>query len=421
MHPLIPLGVLTALSATATAAPSDPAPAPSSLALFELAEELQAPSGFAEAVAAGEGSLQFNYRFEEVDDDANSQGAHASTLRTVVDFRTAMYNGWGGYVQFENVSVIGDEAYNNASGTSSSTRPVVADPEGSELNQIYFDRTLGKSLLRVGRQDLNFHPRFVGNVGWRQNHQSFDAVSWHSQDALPADVIYAYVDNINRIFGEDGPNANVRSSAHLLNVQKALGESTDAMVFAYLLDLDQLPGQSTATFGLRLEHVIPQEGDSAYDGLIEVAQQSDYGDNPADVDALFYRVELGARFGQTRLFIGQEQLGSDDGTYGFSTPLATLHGENGWADVFLATPADGLVDTFIGVKSNVKGTKVAAIFHEFSSDEGSTDYGTELDLLATRKLRSDTLVGLKFAAYSADDFDDDLTKLWFWITWTPGA
>ena len=53
-------------------------------------------------------------------------------------------------------------------------------------------------------------------------------------------------------------------------------------------------------------------------------------------------------FGDFRTIWWDEQdpqrimLGSDGGVAAFQTPLATLHAFNGWADLFLTTPARGL-------------------------------------------------------------------------------
>jgi len=55
--------------------------------------------------------------------------------------------------------------------------PTVADPENLELNRLqvaYLHKGTGVTL---GRQRIVLdNARFVGNVGWRQNEQTFDAV-----------------------------------------------------------------------------------------------------------------------------------------------------------------------------------------------------------------------------------------------------
>src|ERR1035438_4740700 len=42
----------------------------------------------------------------------------------------------------------------------------------------------------------------------------------------------------------------------------------------------------------------------------------------------------------------QHMVSTGKGRTGFQTPLATLHAFNGWDDVFLTTPADGLQDIY---------------------------------------------------------------------------
>ena len=54
------------------------------------------------------------------------------------------------------------------------------------------------------------------------------------------------------------------------------------------------------------------------------------------------------------------------------------------------------------------------VYHDFSADEGSADYGTELDLLAAKKLSKNYSVGVKYASYSADSVATDTDKLWLW-------
>jgi hypothetical protein len=68
--------------------------------------------------------------------------------------------------------------------------------------------------------------------------------------------------------------------------------------------------------------------------------------------------------------------------------LATLFAYQGWTDVFLATPPDGLRElnlragatVELGPKSLPVKLQVAA--HDFTDDDGSRRYGREIDLLA---------------------------------------
>lgn len=407
------------LSLAALALPAVPSSDPLTLDPAIIALQEQTVQPFSDFFSDGHGSIRFNYRFEEVDQDGNSQNAHASTLRTVVDYRTATVNGFSGYIQFENTTAVAGESYNDGSGLSTSTRPVVADPVGSDLNQAYIDHELGGGTLRFGRQEMKFNPRFIGNVGWRQNHQSYDAVTWISGAGADVDLLYSYVNNVNRIFGDGSPKSDVRSDSHLLNATTEVGGIGKLTAYAFALDLHQMLALSTLTFGLRVQGDLPIGDEQKLTYHAEYATQSDYADNPSSVDADYYRVQLGADFGGITFGIGQELLGSDDGTYGFSTPLATGHAENGWADQFLGTPPGGLEDTFLSAGGQIGEVTIKAVYHEFTADEGSSDYGSEVDFLAKTKLCERTTVGLKYADYSADSFGTDTQKVAIWLTWTP--
>jgi hypothetical protein len=116
---------------------------------------------------------------------------------------------------------------------------VIADPETTELDQAFL-RYQGSSLgLKAGRQVITFDDhRFVGHVGWRQDRQTFDALSVKFQRGDNLALAYSYVGQRNRIFAEV---ADVDSSDHLINakVGTPLG---DLVGFAYLLETD---GSST--------------------------------------------------------------------------------------------------------------------------------------------------------------------------------
>ena len=66
-------------------------------------------------------------------------------------------------------------------------RPAVADGETLELNRAQVRWTgLPETEVTVGRQRLNVGSgRFVGNSGWRQNEQTFDAVRFATTALKP--------------------------------------------------------------------------------------------------------------------------------------------------------------------------------------------------------------------------------------------
>jgi hypothetical protein len=61
------------------------------------------------------------------------------------------------------------------------------------------------------------------------------------------------------------------------------------------------------------------------------------------------------------------------------------------------------------------GVKLAATFHDLSSNEGNIDYGTELDFVAGYTFKKDYDLLVKFAHYSADELSTDTGKLWIQV------
>ncbi len=86
--------------------------------------------------------------------------------------------------------------------------------------------------------------------------------------------------------------------------------------------------------------------------------------------------------------IGAEVLGGDTlPGKSFRTPLATLHKFQGWADKFLTTPAAGIEDQYLkfGYKKGAAGFHV--MYHRFEAEAVTMDYGSELDLSLSYKLK----------------------------------
>ena len=356
----------------------------------------------------GKSSLGLRYRYESVDQANALKQAGASTLRTTLNFASGSVAGWRGVLEFEDVAVIGGEAYN--SGANGKTGySVVKDPVGTEVNQAFLDYAgMAGTLFRWGRQRIVIdNARFVGNVGWRQNEQTYDGLTVTNDGLARTSISYSYLTNVNGIDG-----ANLDMSSHLVHLSYAGLPAVKLSAYGYLLDFQNTGGDSK-TLGLRAtgETAIGEPVKVLY--TLEYAKQSEYADAPATVDADYLFAELGVKTARLMASAGYETLGGD-GTYGFSTPLATKHAFNGWADMFLATPADGLVDAMLTVGGSLSGIKLQGVYHDFSADNGGADYGTELDLLAVRKFGEHYTLGAKYADYSADSYAVDTKKFWVW-------
>ncbi len=367
------------------------------------------------ALTSGSASGNFLLRGEGVDAETVDDPGLALTLRTQLGYRTASFNGWSLYSEFEAVSaVLGDDSYNNAGAGDLNNgvrdRPVIADPQGAEINQGWLRYEQDKVRATIGRQEIVLtDSRFVGNVGWRQNHQSYDAAR---VDVMPSDGIsatYAYIREAHRITGQD-----VTMGSHIAEGRAELGDIGRLTAFAFLLDYPNAPAASRSTFGARLDVNRALNDDLNATAEISYAMQQDAFDNPNAIDASYMMAGLGIGKGVSKVGVRFESLSGSPEDGAFVTPLATLHKFNGWADVFLATPSDGLVDLQVSLAHRFKETSVTLIGHDFSATDGDRHHGREIDLVVGHPLPGGQQLGIKLAYYMADETGADVTKAWIW-------
>jgi len=369
-----------------------------------------------EAIAEGKADLSFRYRLETVDQDGIAKSAAASTLRTRLGWRSARLEGWDALIEMDDVSYLGNDNFNNLRNGKASY-PVVADPNGTGINQLNVRYLDGPAEVVIGRQRINVdNQRFIGGVGWRQNEQTYDALSaiW-SADGYSA--TYRYLDRVSRIFGpEDGsPDKSLDSDSHLIHGTANLGDGEIAG-YAWLLDFDNAAALSSNTLGVRYD-VEFEIDDWRLPLHVEYARQRDGGDNPADYSANYVHTSIGATAGAISATLGFEVLGADDDAgVAFATPLATLHKFNGWADKFLGTPGSGLEDRYLGGSYETGIGKFAATWHDFEADSGGADYGSEIDVSWSTSVGEHLGVLAKAARYDADAFATDTTKVWVMLT-----
>ena len=97
----------------------------------------------------------------------------------------------------------------------------------------------------------------------------------------------------------------------------------------------------------------------------------------------------------------------------FRTPLATLHGKNGWADVFLTTPSGGLQDAYIFTGTTLPcGINAKTFFHWFCAEESGGDYGEEFDVVLSKSINKNLSVLAKYASFNGNGSYVNRSKFW---------
>lgn len=386
--------------------------------MHDHAEHITPALTLEDAIKNSKFHLDTRYRLEMVEQDGLADDATASTLRTRLGITTGEFNGFSALIEAEDVTEIGDDDYNNTINDNS-TRPVVADVQGTEINRAYLKYSgFTDTDVTFGRQHINLdNQRHLGAAMWRQNEQTFDALSITNKSLPDTTVKYAYVSKINRIFGPDSEAGDWNSESHVINVSNKslpIGKITG---YGYMLDFeDDAPTRSSNTFGVSLSGKQKVFDDVTFKYHAEYAQQSDAGDNTTNYDADYITLAPSLSWNGFTAKIGYEKLGSDNGVQAFQTPLGTAHKFNGWADKFLSTPANGLEDTYLelGYKvrgdSALKGLMLKAQYHDFKADEGGADYGTEYGLYAKMPIKKNYYIEAKYADYQADAFATDTQK-----------
>ncbi|MFQ3170323.1 MAG: hypothetical protein ACI9DG_000335 [Oleispira sp.] len=385
-----------------------------STALLTVAVPAQAQS-FTEFVKEGDIIAELRVRYEGVQEDNLKDDAVAMTARTRLGYETANVNGFKVLAEYDHVTALQNE-YNSKTdfGSDDKTKSVVADPATGDINRAQISYKSDEFGATLGRQRIIFdNARFVGNVGWRQNEQTYDAVRIDLTAIKDLNATYVYMNQVNDIFFNDKETDN-----HLLN----LGYNTPAgkvVTYAYLLKDKSTDNEQTHdTFGLSFKGKTSASNvDLLYAAEYATQTQNSGASSAKDNDANYTFVEGGVKVSGISLLAGMEVLGGD-GDYAFETPLATKHAFNGWADKFLSTNAstakNGLVDTYAKVVTKVAGIKLLAMYHDFSSDKGGDDLGSEINLLAAKKFDKNFSAGIKLAQYSAGDAGTDADKLWVW-------
>lgn len=367
--------------------------------------------------------LDMRLRGEAVDQDGKADDAEALTLRTRFGYESENYDGFQFLVEGENTVHLVDDFNDTINGLGNF--PVVADPESTQLNRLHISYDgIENTKAILGRQRIILgDARYIGNVGFRQNEQTFDAVVLSHKPTEKISLTYAYINKAITLFGEKSPKAELDMDTHTLwaGLKTQVGTVT---AFGILADFDDNAAASNATYGLNLAGSISDKEDGvSLSYKFEYARQKDYGNSPTSFELDMYRSEVGLKTGPFAAGLGVELL-EGNGARGFTTPMATLHKYQGFADAFLSTPADGIRDLYAKASYKVKnpplvkGLSFAVVYHDYETENGGHNLGSEIDAVATAKINDRTSLQLKYANFNGSSMGPaDREKIWLALSW----
>lgn len=367
---------------------------------------------FITAIKQGKLLADVRVRYEGVEDKRTDvKDARALTIRTRLGYQTGSWGGFKLLGEFTDTRpMFGVDEY----APESEGYAFVADPSGTDLNRAVISyEGWDSAWVGIGRQRIILdNARWVGNVGWRQKEQTYDAGSLDLDFGKNWKLTYDYMTRVNGIT----PQLNFDAQNHIANLAFSGWEFGTLVGYGYLIKFEDTDAQYN-TVGARFNGST-KPGNLTWLYTAEYARQQQEDTGPDDYGMDYYTLMGGVGFKNMTLKAQYEVLGSDGGEAALQTPLATKFAFNGWADLFLTTPTDGLRDASIDFSANWLGMKWAAIYHDFSADEGSDHYGSEIDFLVVKKFNQHYKIGARYADYRADDFADDVKKFWVWFDFT---
>jgi len=226
--------------------------------------------------------------------------ANGVTSRLRIGLLSPVFHGIQGYAEYEgNLAMVDDYNSSRNSNTGYST---IADPEKSELNQLWLSYAgIPDTLIKGGRQRIKFDDdRFIGNVGWRQMETTFDSVliTHNNQQLFGLTVNAGFIGNVQTFTA-----TNEHIDAPILNINYKVGDYGNLVGYGYWLDYTERENyeKSSQSYGLRMTNFM-KPGDtlklSDNYGLVYTAEwslQKDYGHGPTAYQASRINVMGGLR------------------------------------------------------------------------------------------------------------------------------
>ncbi len=363
-------------------------------------------------------TVDIRTRYEYADIDP-LDSSNAWTFRERLGLKTMAWNGFSALIEGEFSQAAVDDYNGGAPGADpfDAANSPIFDPETNELNQGYLQYEGFDTIGKIGRQKIIYdNAAFIGNVGWRQNEQTYDALSLSNKSIDKLTLNYAYINQVNRIFGSDAdaPLApgfanveDVAASAHLFNASYAGLEGVTLGAYAYIMNFEDVGAWDNNTFGASAK------GDLLGLTLYGEMAWQDKAGVLGDQDALYAHVTATKNLKTSAFDFGALTLGVEHLDAGFKTPLATVHAFNGFADVTdgarISGAHNGLTDAYVSHTIPIFcGIKWMNVLHAMGDNGLGSGYGWEYDSVLTKKFDDHFTAIAKFAYFDSDG--DDYTN-----------
>jgi len=362
----------------------------------------------------------------EVSDSTKDNYSHALTVKARVTIKQNLFDRFNMLLQFDHVASLDTDKHSN--GVNQTSYPTIVDPQGTEINQASIQTEWLETNFTMGRQRITFgDQRFIGDLGFRQNDQTYDALKLEKTLFSGSKLTLAYIHNVNRIFGDqaerqlskndtrfsalngirpEGLLGNHHIDGMLLHFNINEWDHVELSSYGYAVHNYHVPAFSNRTFGIESKYR-QKFGHFKTEAAINLAFQKQQTNSSDWIP--YHKLSASIAYKQVRLGLRHEVLSEKDNT-AFITPLATLHKFQGWTDQFINTPSLGLVDNSINLVFNLRPLTLDIRHHIFTSDKANVDFGKEVDVDIIYKPTRTHEVKLRIADFNPADNQAIKTK-----------
>lgn len=389
----------------------------------ELFKEKQADT-LRESLEKGAAHLNFRLRYEDV--GSGNQGAQALTLRSRLSYETLPYELFSAYIEFDDVRAIPDDNNYYSGGNDQFDDLLVEDPKGTELNQAWLAYDIANTKIKFGRQTVSLNnERLLGGDSWRQNEQTFSALSIQNEMLNYIRMEFAQLNQVQTNQDKSLRSAHQDINAKLFNLNYRGFWLSDLSFYAlWISDHPDQRQWETSTYGINFLGKLG--GDFSIDYQLDFAQQEDAGSNPLSYSVSYALIDLLFAYQGVQFTIGYERLGASKGGY-FVAPLGSLYNFQGASGQFasngLGNIQTGIQESFLGLgyeagiplwQQGIVPINLSVTYHDFNADtviDNMSHLGEEWVIKASLEL-DDYQILVQFSEYHADDYAQDARHLW---------
>ena len=226
----------------------------------------------------GKEDLWLRLRHEDVQEDrggtplAGTNDADMLHLKAAFGYTTARYHGFYLRGELEAGLKFTDNALNLdddfripplgpgpnpvAGNRLAEGHAIIPDNTFGEVNEAYIGWRSGSSAcpnspgfcdgntsFKLGRQTIIYdNHRWIGDIIWRQNNQSFNALRIDNSSIKNLGISYSYIKKAKRLFGEESIfNEFKFDDGHLINLSYTFPQFGKLTAYGYLLDFNDNP------------------------------------------------------------------------------------------------------------------------------------------------------------------------------------